>query len=170
MTVQVDSDLLLSSWTYNIIETVSVSFNLSLHYSEPNKLINQTAGVSDIKFYNFILEGVRSCDYFELCVGASNIIGQGDDSCVEGSLPFIPSVDMITYSLSRDTGNTNFTLTVTVMVRQVVFAKVFFCDKLEVFLFILDACNMSTKCSKLILYPRGHRGSNWGSTIRSCFY
>ena len=148
-----DSDSLLVSWTYHIIESVSMSFNLSLHYSEPSKLNNQTAGVSDIKSYNFILEGVRSCDCFKLCVGASNIVGQGDDSCVEGSLPYIPSVDMITNSLSRATANTNFIITVTVMVRQVEFIKVFFCDKLEVFLFILDACNMSTKCSKLILYP-----------------
>ena len=107
-----------------------MSFNLSLHYSEPSKLINQTVGVTDIKFYNFSLEGVRSCDYFKVCVGASNIVGQGDDSCVEGSLPYIPPVDMITYSLSRTTVNTNFTLTVTIMVRQV-FVKVFFVTNLK---------------------------------------
>ena len=117
MTLQVDSDSLLASWTYNIIETVSVSFNLSLHYSEPSILVNQIAGAADIKSYNFNLEGVRSCEHFELCVGASNIVGQGDDSCVEGSLPYIPPIDMITYSLSRAEANTNFTLTVTVMVR-----------------------------------------------------
>ena len=99
MTLQVDSDSLLASWTYDIIETVSVSFKLSLHYSEPSKLVNQIAGTADIKSYNFGLEGVRSCDYFELCVGVSNIVGQGDDSCVERSLPIIPPVDMITYSL-----------------------------------------------------------------------
>ena len=103
-----------------------MSFNLSLYYSEPSKLINETAGVTNIQSYNFSLEGVRSCDYFELCVGASNIVGQGDDSCVEGSLLYIPPIDMITYSLSRATANGNSTLTVTVMVSvvgQVVFAK-----------------------------------------------
>ena len=126
-----DSDSLLASWTYNIIETVSVSFNLSLQFSEPSILVNQIAGAADIKSYNFSLEGVRSCDHFELCVGASNIVGQGDDSCVEGSLPYIPPIDMISYSLSRAKANTNFTLTVTVMVRQVGFTKVFY-DKLEV--------------------------------------
>ena len=121
-----DSDLLLVSWTYHIIESVSVSINLSLHYSEPSKLINQTAGSTNIQSYNFILKGVRSCDYFKLCVGASNVVGQGDDLCIEGSLPYIPPVNMITYSLSRATANRNFTLSVTVTVRQVVFTKVFF--------------------------------------------
>ena len=104
-----------------------MSFNLSLHYSEPSNLINQTAGATDIQSYNFSLKGVRSCDHFKLCIGASNIVGQGDDSCVEGSLPYIPPVNMITKSLSRATANTNFTLTVTIMVRQVVYTKVFFC-------------------------------------------
>ena len=117
-----DSDSLVASWTYHIIKSVIVSFNLSLHYSEPSKLINQTAGVTDMQSHNFNLEGVKSCDYFKLCVGASNIVGQGDNSCKEGSLPFIPSANMIT-TLSRATDNTNFTLTVTVMVRQVVFTK-----------------------------------------------
>ena len=131
MTVQIDIDSLIASWTYHIIESVSVSFNLSLHYSEPSKLINQTAGATDIQSYIFILEGVRSCDYFKLCVGASNIVGQGDDSCVEGSLPIIPSVDMITYSLSRATANRNFTLTVTIMVRQGVVTKVIFLTNLK---------------------------------------
>ena len=126
MTVQVDSDTLIASWTYYFIESVSVSFNLSLHYSEPSKLINQTAGITDIQSYNFSLEGVGSCDYFKLCIGASNIVGCGDDLCKEGSLPYIPPVNMITYSLSIATANTNFTLTVTVMVRQVVFTIVCF--------------------------------------------
>ena len=126
-----NSDSLLASWTYDIIETVSVSFKLSLHYLEPSKLVNQTVGAADIKSFNFSLEGVRSCDYFKLCVGSSNIVGLGDDSCTEGSLPYIPTVDMITYSLSRATANTNYTLSVTVMVRQVEFTKVvFFYDKL----------------------------------------
>ena len=114
-----DSDSLLVSWIYHIIESVSVSFNLSLHYSEPSKLINQTADVTDIQSYNFNLKGVRSCDSFKLYVEASNIVGQGDDSCIEGSLPYIPPVDMITKSLSRATANTNFTLTVTAMVSMV---------------------------------------------------
>ena len=100
MAVQLENDSLLASWTYHIIESVSVSFNLSLHYSEPSKLINQTVGATDIQSYNFSLEGVRSCDYFKLCVGASNVVGQGDGSYKEGSLPYIPPVDMITYSLS----------------------------------------------------------------------
>ena len=126
MTVQLDNDSLLASWTYHIIETVSVSVNLSLHCSEPSKLISQTVGATDIQSFNFSLEGVRSCDYFKLCVGASNIVGQGDDSCIEGSLPYIPPVNMITYSLSRATANRNFTLSVTVTVREVVFTKVFF--------------------------------------------
>ena len=124
MTVQLENDSLLASWTYRIIETVSVSVNLSLHYSEPSKLINQTAGATNIQSYNFSLEGVRSCDNFKLCVGASNVVGHGDDSCIEGSLPYIPPVDMITYSLPRaTTAITNFTLTVTVMVRQIEFTK-----------------------------------------------
>ena len=101
-----------------------MSFNLSLHYSEPSKLINQTAGVTDIQLYTFSLKGAKSCDYFKLCIGAINIVGQGDNSCKEGSLPYIPSVNMISNSLSRATANTNFTLTVIVMVRQVVSTKV----------------------------------------------
>ena len=62
---------------------------------------------------------MRSCDYFKLCIGASNIVGQGDDSCIEGSLPYILPVNLITKSLSRATANENFTLTVTVMVSMV---------------------------------------------------
>ena len=62
---------------------------------------------------------MRLCDSFKLCVEASNTVGQGDDSCIEGSLPYIPPVDMITKSLSRATANTNFTLTVTAMVSMV---------------------------------------------------
>ena len=120
MTVQVGSDSLLASWIYHVIETVSVSFNLSLHYSEPSKLINQTAGVTDIQSYNFSLKGVRSCDSFKLCIEASNIVGQGDDSCIEESLPYIPPVNVVTKTLSRAKANVNFTLTVTAMVSMVV--------------------------------------------------
>ena len=114
-----DSDSLLVSWIYHIIESVSVSFNLSLHYSEPSKLIHQTAEITDIQSYNFSLEGMRSCDNFKLCVGASNIVGHGDDSCIEESLPYIPPVNMINKSLSRATATGNFTLTVTVMVSMI---------------------------------------------------
>ena len=119
MSIQVYGNKTTASWSYQRFETVSVLFHLSLNFFEPSQLQNQTTEVTDMQSHTFTLEGVRSCDYFKLCVGASNIVGQGDDSCIEGSLPYIPPVDMITKSLSRVTANTNFTLTVTIIVRQV---------------------------------------------------
>ena len=129
LSVQVDDNSLQTSWIYRSIETVSVTFNLSLMFFGQSELKNQTAEETDIQSYNFSFKGVRSCDYFELRISGSNIVGQGEDSRTNGSLPYIPPVDMITKSLSR--ANRNFTLTVTVMVRQVVFTEVFFVTSLK---------------------------------------
>ena len=129
LSVQVDGNSLQTSWIYRSIETVNVTFNLSLMFFGQSELKNQTAEETDIQSYNFSFKGVRSCDYFELRISGSNIVGQGEDSRTKGTLPYIPPVDMITKSLSR--ANKNFTLTVTVMVRQVVFTEVFFVTSLK---------------------------------------
>ena len=107
-----------ASWSYQIIETVSVSLHLSLIFFEPSELQNRTTEVTDMQSYTFTLvDGVRSCDYFIFCIRGRNMAGQGNKSCINGSLPYIPPVDKIDYSLSKT--KQNFTLTVTVSVRLI---------------------------------------------------
>ena len=95
-----------------MIATVNVSFNLSLTFFEPSELQNRTTEVTDMQSYTFSLDGVRSCDNFTFCIRGKNIAGQGNCSCIIGSLPYIPQADMIEYSLSRI-----LSLNVTVLVR-----------------------------------------------------
>ena len=105
-----------------MIETVSVSLHLSLIFFEPSELQNRTTEVTDMQSYTFTLDGVRSCDYFIFCIRGRNMAGQGNKSCINGSLPYIPPVDEIDYSLSRT--KQNFTLTVTVSVRLIMYLSI----------------------------------------------
>ena len=103
-----------------MIATVSMSFHLSLTFSEPSELETQTTEVTDLQSHTFTFDGVRSCDDFIFCIRGSNMAGQGSYSCINGSLPYIPQADMIKYSLIR-TFKT-FSLKVTVLVRQMKFS------------------------------------------------
>ena len=115
LTIQVYGNITTVSWSYQRIETVSVSFHLSLSFFEPSELQNQTTEVLDMQSYNFTLDGVRSCDYFIFCIRGRNMAGQGNNSCINGSFPYIPQADMIKYSLNRT--SETFSLNVTVLVR-----------------------------------------------------
>ena len=115
LTIQVYGNITTVSWSYQRIETVSVSFYLSLSFFEPSELQNQTTEVIDMQSYNFTLDGVRSCDYFIFCIRGRNMAGQGNKSCINGSFPYIPQADMIKYSLNRT--SETFSLNVTVLVR-----------------------------------------------------
>ncbi len=102
------------SWEYRIIQSVKVTFNLSLTFSQPSVLEEMTTNVTDMQNITFTLLGNRSCDPYRLCIAGRNTVGQGEDSCTVGSLPYIPSLDRIQYSLSKHNGN--FALTVMIMV------------------------------------------------------
>ena len=115
MSIQVYDNTTTVSWSYQRIETVNVSFNLSLTFFVPSKLQNLTTEVTDMQSHTFTLDGVRSCDNFIFCITGRNTAGQGDDSCVYESFPYIPPADMIKYSLTST--SESFSLNVTVSVR-----------------------------------------------------
>ncbi len=92
---------LMTSWDYRIIPTISVNFTITLTFLSPSQLKDITEYVSDTDSYNFTLEGVRSCDPFTMCITATNIVGQSPPSCVNKTLPYIPSTNDIEYSLFR---------------------------------------------------------------------
>ncbi len=65
---------LITSWDYRIIPTVSVNFTITLTFLSPSLLKDITEYVTDTDSYNFTLEGVRSCDFFTMCITATNIV------------------------------------------------------------------------------------------------
>ncbi len=97
----INKHLLMTSWDYRIIRTVSVNFTITLTFLSPSQLKDITEYVTDTDSYNFTLEGVRSCDPFTMCITATNIVGQSPPSCVNKTLPYIPSTNDIEYSLFR---------------------------------------------------------------------
>ena len=115
LSIQVYGNATTVSWSYLRIETVSVSFHLTLTFFEPSELHNMTTKLTNIQTHTFTLAGVRSCDDFIFCISARNMAGHGNNSCINGSLPYIPQADMIKNSLSRT--SETFSLNVTVMVR-----------------------------------------------------
>ncbi len=106
----------MTSWDYRIIPTVSVDFTFTLTFLSPSQLKDITEYVTDTDSYNFTLEGVRSCDPFTMCITATNIVGQSSPSCVNKTLPYIPSTNDIEYSLFRvgDSYSLNVTLQVSI--------------------------------------------------------
>ncbi len=93
----------MTSWDYRIIPTVSVNFTITLTFLSPSQLKDITEYVTDTDSYNFILEGVRACDPFTMCITATNI-GQSLPSCVNKTLPYItPTNDMNIYCLEWGT-------------------------------------------------------------------
>ncbi len=91
-----------------------VTFNLSRTFLQPSVLEEMTKDVTDVQNTTFTLLGNMSCDRYRFCIAGRNMVGQGEDSCTVGSLPYIPSIDRIQYSLSKRNGN--FALTVMIMV------------------------------------------------------
>ena len=101
LSVFIEDNFLMTSWDYRIIPTVSVNFTITLTFLSPSQLKDITEYVTDTDSYNFTLEGVRSCDPFTMCITATNIVGQSPPSCVNKTLPYIPSTNDIEYSLVR---------------------------------------------------------------------
>ncbi len=112
------------SWEYRIIQSVTVTFNLSLTFSQPSVLEEITKNVKDMQNITFTLLGNRACNSYRLCIAGRNTVGQGEDSCVVGSLPYIPTLDRIQYSLSKRNGN--FALTVMIMVSTYILKENYF--------------------------------------------
>ncbi len=108
----------MTSWDYRIIPTVSVHFTITLTFLSPSQLNDITVYVTDTDSYNFILEGVRSCDPFTMCITATNIVGQSPPSCVNKTLPYIPSTN-IEYSLFRVGDSYSLNLTIQVIVYNI---------------------------------------------------
>ena len=115
--ISLNSHILMTSWNYRIIPTISVHFTITLTFLSPSQLNNITEYVTDTDSYNFTLEGVRSCDPFTMCITATNIVGQSQPSCVNKTLPYIPSTNDIEYSLVRvgDSYSLNITIQVSYM-------------------------------------------------------
>ncbi len=106
---------LITSWTYEAIPTISVNFNITLTFLSPSQLENITMYVTNTNSYNFTLEGVRSCDPFTMCITATNIVGQSPPSCVNKTLPYIPSTNDIDYSLISMEESYSLNLTIQVL-------------------------------------------------------
>lgn len=114
--VRQDGSSFKTSWSYDIIPTVSVTFNLSLTFFNTSKLKDKTAEIINTESHNFTLEDVvGSCDQFKLCIRARNTVGVGKASCMYGISPYLPPNNMILYSLTRN--NTTFTVSVNITVR-----------------------------------------------------
>ncbi len=114
LSLQLVENVVEVSWEYRIIQSVTVTFILSLTFSQPSVLEEMTKNVTDVNNTSFTFLGNRSCDPYRLCIAGRNTVGQGEDSCTVGSLPYIPYIDTIQYSLSKRNGN--FALTVMIMV------------------------------------------------------
>ncbi len=106
---------LMTSWDYRIIPAVSVNFTITLTFLSPSQLKDITEYVTDTDSYNFTLERVRSCDPFTMCITATNIVGQSPPSCVNMTLPYVPSTNDIEYSLIRVGDSYSLNLTIQVL-------------------------------------------------------
>ncbi len=109
---------LMTSWDYRIFPTVSVNFTITLTFLSPSQLNNITEYVTDTDSYNFTLEGVRSCDPFTMCITATNIVGQSPPSCVNTTLPYIPSTNDIDYSIFKVGDFYSLNLTIQVLIHN----------------------------------------------------
>ena len=112
--VSVNDDSLTTSWNYTMIPTVVVMFTITFTFLSPSQLNNISVYVTDTNAHTFTLEGVRSCDPFTMCIIATNTVGQSDPSCVNNTLPYIPSTNNIRYSLFREGNSYSLNLTIQV--------------------------------------------------------
>ncbi len=115
-----EDNFLMTSWDYRIIPTVSVYFTITLTFLSPSQLKDITEYVTDTDSYNFTLEGVRSCDPFTMCITATNIVGESPPSCVNKTLPYIPSTNDIEYSLFRVGDSYSLNLTIQVFIYNII--------------------------------------------------
>ncbi len=114
--ILLNNNTLMTSWDYRVIPIVSVNFTITLTFLSPSQLKDITEYVTDTDSYNFTLEGgVRSCDPFTMCITATNIVGQSPPSCVNKTLPYIPSTNDIEYSLIRVRDSYSLNLTIQVL-------------------------------------------------------
>ncbi len=143
------SEFLVTAWNFQRIEKVEITSNLFLTCLKPSKFINYSEVVVDKNFFNYIREVNESCDPFTLCITGNNSVGRSNTSCINGSLPYVPSEDMISYSISLSQGS--YTLSVTKFVLWVALSTCFFftnmyfcliCIKLIVFLLKLCSLNI----------------------------
>ncbi len=118
--ISLNSHILMTSWNYRIIPTISVHFTITLTFLSPSQLNNITEYVTDTDSYNFTLEGVRSCDPFTMCITATNIVGQSQPSCVNKTLPYVPPTNDIVYSLSRVGDSYSLNLTIQVVIYNII--------------------------------------------------
>ncbi len=114
----------MTSWDYRIIPTVSVIFTITLTFLSPSQLKDITEYVTDTDSYNFTLEGLRSCDPFTMCITATNIVGQSPPSCLNKTLPYIPSTNDIEYSLFRVGDSYSLNLTIQVCICNIIYNSI----------------------------------------------
>ncbi len=117
----------MTSWNYRIIPTVFVHFTITLTFLGPSQLKVITEYVTDTDSYNITLEGVRSCDPFTMCITTTNIVGQSPPSCVNKTLPYIPTTNNIEYQILRVGESFLLNLTVQVMCTRVLFLMLLSC-------------------------------------------
>ncbi len=116
LSLLLNNHTLMTSWDYRIIPTVSVNFAITLTFWCPSQLNNITMYVTDTDSFNFTLEGVRSCDPFTMCITATNIVGQSPLSCVNKTLPYVPSRNNMEYTLFRVGDSYSLNLTIQVVI------------------------------------------------------
>ena len=114
ISLSLEGNSLRSSWDYVRIPTVDVTLYWSLSFFRPSQLSNMTTTLLNTNKYNYILQGVRSCDPFWLCMRAENEVGNSSWSCFSDVLPYLPQSEEIEYSIVQV--NEAFTLNVRVMV------------------------------------------------------
>ena len=137
--LSLEGDSLRSSWDYVRIPTVDVTLYLSLSFFGPSQLYNTTTTLLNTNTYNYTLQGVRSCDPFKLCIRAENEVGNSSWSCINDTLPYLPTNETIEYFLVPDNGG--FTLNVIAMVRCVRLLILLF--KMMLHIQILNECQFA---------------------------
>ncbi len=92
----------------------TVVFNLSLTFLQPSTITNMKAVVQDERMTTFNLIGDRSCDPFKFCITGRNVLGQGDLFCDQETLPYVPHLESISFSMSKSERNFIVSVNVTV--------------------------------------------------------
>ncbi len=114
MSIKVHDMFLVATWNQKIIKSVDITFHLILIFSKPSVLRNTTAVTLNKNYFHLSLQGNESCDLFTLCITGNNSVGRSNTSCINGSLPYVPSEDMIRYSLSSSQGEYILLVSITV--------------------------------------------------------
>ena len=84
------------------MENSNFTFTITLTFMSPSIPHNQSIEVYNETKHNFNLqENNKSCDLFQVCVETKYPQGQGNNSCFEGRLPYMPQESKIQYKLSK---------------------------------------------------------------------